>query len=339
MLPARKQIGPYEIISLLGAGGMGEVYRARDSRLARIVALKVLSPDVAADPGRRQRFEQEARAASALNHPNILSVFDTGECDSLVYIVSELIDGESLRDVVKRGPLPSSRVIELGAQVADALAAAHAAVIVHRDMKPENIMVTRDGRAKVLDFGLAKHVSVTTGDETALMTRTTPGAVLGTAAYMSPEQARGIAVDYRSDLFSLGAVLYECLAGTGPFERPTGAEAMTAILREDPPELPDAVSPAMRQIVAHCLEKDAERRFHSARDLAFALRTASTASLPSGANLKVETRTPGSRTSMPAAVGTVRTNRPSTQKPMLSGCVDVPSSRAVSLYSPDAGKT
>ena len=295
MLPAGKLIGPYEIISLLGAGGMGEVYRARDSRLARTVALKVLSPDVAADPGRRQRFEQEARAASALNHPNILSVFDTGECDSLVYIVSELIDGESLRDVVKRGPLPSSRVIELGAQVADALAAAHAAGIVHRDMKPENIMMTRDGRAKVLDFGLAKHVSVTTGDETALMTRTTPGAVLGTAAYMSPEQARGIAVDYRSDLFSLGAVLYECLAGTGAFERPTGAEAMTAILREDPPELPDAVSPALRQIVAHCLEKDAERRFHSARDLAFALRTASTASRASGANQKVEARTPGSR--------------------------------------------
>ena len=295
MLPAGKQLGPYEIVSLLGTGGMGEVYRARDSRLARTVALKVLPPDVAADPGRRQRFEQEARAASALNHPNILSVFDTGECESLVYIVSELIDGDSLRDVVKRGPMAASRVIELGGQVADALAAAHAAGIVHRDLKPENIMLTRDGRAKVLDFGLAKQVSQVSGDETALMTRTTPGAVLGTAAYMSPEQARGVPVDYRSDLFSLGTVLYECLAGTGPFERPTGVEAMTAILREDPPELPETVSPALRQIVAHCLEKEPDRRFHSARDLAFALRTASTVSRPSGSSQKVEARAAGSR--------------------------------------------
>jgi len=290
MLTPGKQLGPYEILSLLGVGGMGEVYRARDSRLGRTVALKVLPHDVAADPARRQRFEQEARAASALNHPNILSVFDTGECESLVYIVSELIEGESLRDTLKRGALSPNKVIETGAQVADALAAAHAAGIVHRDLKPENIMFTRDGRAKVLDFGLAKQIANASlaADETAIMTRTTPGAVLGTAAYMSPEQVRGAPVDQCSDLFSLGSVLYECLAGSGPFERDTAVEAMTAILREDPPELPEAVPPALRQIVAHCMEKEPERRFHSARDLAFALRTVGVSSRSSGVTQKLD---------------------------------------------------
>ena len=277
MLTAGSRIGPYEIVSLLGSGGMGDVYRARDARLGRVVALKVLLPDVAGDPGRRQRFEQEARAASALNHPNILSVYDTGSQDGLVYMVSELIDGETLRDHLKRGALPQSRTLEIAGQLADALAAAHAADIVHRDLKPENIMLTRDGRAKILDFGLAKQVTPRTpgSDEADVLTRTTPGAVLGTAGYMSPEQVRGEAVDLRSDLFSFGLVLYECLSGRPPFERPTGVEVMTAILREDPPELPDTVAPALRQIVAHCLEKEPERRFHSARDLAFALRTVS----------------------------------------------------------------
>ena len=277
MLTAGSRIGPYEIVSLLGSGGMGDVYRARDARLGRAVAVKVLTPDVANDPGRRQRFEQEARAASALNHPNILSVYDTGSQDGLVYIVSELIDGETLRDYLKRGALPQSRALEIAGQVADALAAAHAASIVHRDLKPENIMLTRDGRAKILDFGLAKQVTPRTpgSDEAEMVTRTTPGAVLGTAAYMSPEQVRGETVDPRSDLFSFGLVLYECLCGRPPFDRPTGVEVMTAILREDPPELPESVAPALRQIVAHCLEKEPDRRFHSARDLAFALRTVS----------------------------------------------------------------
>ena len=189
MLPAGKQLGPYEIVSLLGAGGMGEVYRARDSRLGRSVALKVLPPEVASDAGRRQRFEFEARAASALNHPGIVSVFDTGETDGLAYIVSELVEGEVLRDILKRGPLSPSSVAGIAAQVADALAAAHAAGVIHRDLKPENIMITRDGRAKILDFGLAKQVTPPPKDsnQTALPTRTNPGTVMGTAAYMSPE--------------------------------------------------------------------------------------------------------------------------------------------------------
>ena len=206
MLSAGKQIGPYEIIALLGAGGMGEVYRARDSRLGRTVALKVLPPDVAADTGRRSRFEQEARAASALNHPNILTVFDFGSDGGLVYMVCELIEGESLREVLKRGPITQSRLIEIASQLADALAAAHSAGIVHRDLKPENIMVLRDGRAKILDFGLAKQVVAPGGDETAFLTRTSPGSVLGTAAYMSPEQisrgSRGPSLRY----FQLRAV-------------------------------------------------------------------------------------------------------------------------------------
>jgi len=285
VLDPGNQIGPYEIVSLLGAGGMGEVYRARDARLQRFVALKVLPHDVATDLNRRQRFEQEARAASALNHPNILSVFDTGEQDGLVYIVSELVEGESLRDILKRGPVTLSRLIDLASQVADALAAAHAAGIVHRDLKPENIMVTRDGRAKVLDFGLAKQVArpASSADETVLLTQTSPGAVLGTAAYMSPEQVRGEPVDPRSDIFSFGILVLECLIGRAPFDRPTAAETMTAILREEPPEPPDTIPPVLRQIVAHCLEKEPDHRFHSARDLAFALRTLSKGSRPSGA--------------------------------------------------------
>ncbi len=277
MLSPGTQLGPYEVQSLVGAGGMGEVYRARDARLNRTVALKILSSQVAADPGRRQRFEQEARAASALNHPNIVSVYDIGEQDGLAYIVSELIEGESLRDVIKRGPLPLSRLLDLAGQTAAALAAAHAAGIVHRDLKPENIMVTRDGRAKILDFGLAKQTAaaVAGGAETRTVTQTSAGSVIGTAAYMSPEQIRGEPVDHRSDIFSFGLVLFECITGKGAFERPTGVEIMAAILREDPAELPETVSPALRQIVWHCLEKDPDHRFHSARDLGFALRTVS----------------------------------------------------------------
>jgi eukaryotic-like serine/threonine-protein kinase len=277
MLSTGTQLGPYEIQSLLGVGGMGEVYRARDSRLNRTVALKILPPQVAADASRRARFEQEARAASALNHPNILTVYDIGEQDGLAYIVSELIEGESLRDSLRRGPLPLSRLLDLSGQVAEALAAAHAAGIVHRDIKPENIMITRDGRAKILDFGLAKQVSVAVAaaDETRTATHTSPGSIIGTAAYMSPEQIRGEPLDHRSDIFSFGLVLYECITARQPFQRATSVEAMTAILREDPAELPETVSPSLRQIVWHCLEKEPDHRFHSARDLAFALHTVS----------------------------------------------------------------
>ena len=280
MLSPGTQLGPYEVQSLLGAGGMGEVYRARDARLNRTVALKILPSQVAADPGRRQRFEQEARAASALNHPNIVSVYDIGEQDGVAYIVSELIEGESLRDVIRRGPMPLSRLLDLAGQTAAALAAAHAAGIVHRDLKPENIMVTRDGRAKILDFGLAKQTAAAaaSGGETRTVTQTSAGTVTGTAAYMSPEQIRGEPVDHRSDIFSFGLVLYECVTGKLPFERPTGVEIMAAILREDPAELPESVSPALRQIVWHCLEKEPDHRFHSARDLGFALRTVSVSS-------------------------------------------------------------
>jgi len=279
MLPSGTQLGPYEIQSLLGVGGMGEVYRARDSRLNRTVALKILPAQVAADAGRRARFEQEARAASALNHPNILTVFDIGEQDGFAYIVSELIEGESLREILRRGPLPLSKLLDLSSQAAAALAAAHAAGIVHRDIKPENIMITRDGRAKILDFGLAKQVSLAAAapDATRTVTHTSPGSVIGTAAYMSPEQIRGDAVDHRSDIFSFGLVLYECITAKQPFERATSVEVMTAILREDPAELPEAVSPALRQIVWHCLEKEPDHRFQSARDLGFALRTVSAA--------------------------------------------------------------
>jgi serine/threonine protein kinase len=255
---------------------MGDVYRAKDSRLGRSVALKVLPPDVANDANRRQRFDAEARAASALNHPNILSVFDTGTHEGLAYMVTELIEGESLRDMLRQGPLPVSRVVDLASQVADALAVAHAAGIIHRDLKPENIMVTRDGRAKVLDFGLAKQVeapNTADSDATKLLTRTSAGTVLGTAAYMSPEQVMAKDLDARSDLFSFGLVLHEVLTGKQTFQRATPVEAMTAILREDPPELPEAIPSTLRAIVMHCLEKEPERRFHSARDLAFALRT------------------------------------------------------------------
>ena len=287
MLDPGSKVGPYEVVSLLGAGGMGEVYRARDSRLERMVALKILPAGVSADSIRRQRFEQEARAASALNHPNILSVFDTGEYNGYVFMVSELIEGETLRESLRRGPLPISRVIDISSQVAAGLAAAHNAGIVHRDIKPENIMLTRDGRAKILDFGLARHRAPTENtatDDARTQSITSTGQIMGTAAYMSPEQIlRGeVPWTHRSDIFSLGLVIYECIAGKPPFERPTAVEVMTAILREDPAELPENTPPALRQIVWHCLEKEPEHRFHSARDLGFALRTASTATRGSG---------------------------------------------------------
>jgi Tol biopolymer transport system component len=275
ILQAGARLGPYEIIALIGAGSMGEVYRARDTRLGREVALKALPREVGDDPTRRQRFEQEARAASVLNHPNIVAVYDVGSEDGIAYLVTELIDGEQLRRHIERGPLSPRRVIDLGAQAAEALATAHAAGFVHRDLKPENIMITRDDRVKILDFGLARQVALPAGNDTISASGTQPGMLLGTVSYMSPEQVRGEPVDHRSDIFSLGLVLHEALSGRAVFYRDTAVETMTAILREEAPGLPVGVPPALGRVVEHCLEKDRERRFQSARDLAFALKALS----------------------------------------------------------------
>ncbi len=263
------RLGAYELLGRLGAGAMGEVYRARDTRLGREVAIKILPAEFAQSPDRRRRFEQESRAASALNHPNIVAVYDAGEQDGVAYIVSELVDGESLRDLIERGPVPRRKALEVAAQVADGLAAAHAAGVVHRDLKPENIMLTRDGRAKILDFGLARY-QPPAAQGTATMTQ--PGMVMGTVGYMSPEQVAGGNADARSDIFSLGIVLHEMLAGKTAFGRATSIETMAAILREEPAELPESVPPALRHIVFHCLEKEPSHRFQSAQDLAFNLR-------------------------------------------------------------------
>ena len=265
------RLGAYEVVSRLGAGAMGEVFRARDVRLGRDVALKILPAEFALDPDRRRRFEQESRAASALSHPNIVTVYDVGDQDGVSYIVSELVDGESLRDLIERGPVPLRKTIEIGAQIADGLAAAHAANVVHRDLKPENVMLTRHGRPKILDFGLARYQPAAPAEGAMTM----PGMVMGTAGYMSPEQVTGSATDARSDIFSLGIILHEMLAGKIPFARATTIETMSAILRDDPPDLPATLPPAVQQVILHCLEKEPARRFQSAGDLAFNLRAVS----------------------------------------------------------------
>jgi serine/threonine protein kinase len=276
-LASGSKLGPYEILSPLGAGGMGEVYRARDTRLGRDVALKILPESFARESDRLRRFEQEARAVAALNHPNILAIHDIGEQDGSPFLVSELLEGESLRAGLDRGALPQRKTIEYGVQIAQGLAAAHEKGIVHRDLKPENIFITKDGRVKILDFGLAKLVQPTGADgsdATLTSAHTAAGVVMGTASYMAPEQVRGHAPDPRTDIFSFGAVLYEMLSGARAFRRDTAAETMTAVLKDDPPELSEAahrVSPALERIVRRCLEKNAEQRFQSARDLSFAL--------------------------------------------------------------------
>jgi eukaryotic-like serine/threonine-protein kinase len=274
-LASGTKLGPYEILSPLGAGGMGEVYRARDSRLGRDVALKILPESFALDKDRLHRFEQEARAVAALNHPNILAVFDFGSHNGAPFLVSELLEGESLGAVLDRGSLPQRKAIDYGVQIAHGLAAAHDKGIVHRDLKPENIFVTKDGRIKILDFGLAKLALNAGSDEvTVTSPNTAAGVVMGTASYMAPEQVRGEPVDARTDIFAFGAVLYEMLAGVKAFRRDTTAETMTAVLKDDPPELSDParpVSATLDRIVRRCLEKSPEQRFHSARDLSFAL--------------------------------------------------------------------
>ena len=293
-LTSGTKLGPYEIVSLLGAGGMGEVYRARDSRLKREVAIKVLPQAFSLDADRLRRFEQEALATAALNHPNILAVFDIGTSEGSPYVVSELLEGETLRDRLRGGSLAPRKTLDYALQVAHGLAAAHEKGIIHRDLKPDNLFVTKDGRVKILDFGLAKLTQPEPGVHTSLPTvthGTEAGVVMGTAGYMSPEQVRGATVDPRSDIFSFGAILYEMLSGKRAFHRDTAADTMSAILKEDPPDLSETgrnVSPALERIVQHCLEKNPESRFHSASDIAFDLEHLSGLS---GATAKVAATT------------------------------------------------
>ena len=278
------KLGQYTILARVGAGGMGEVYRARDTRLNRDVAIKVLPSFFSDDPDRLRRFEQEARAAAALNHPNILAVFQMGTYEGAPYLVSELLEGCTLREQLKRGPMPLRKVIDYGVQIARGLAAAHERGIVHRDLKPENLFVTKDGQVKILDFGLAKlmqrqwalEINAPTASDS-----TEPGRVIGTVGYMSPEQVSGKSADYRADIFAFGAVLYELLRGKRAFQKPTSAETMTAILNEDPPDvsqLAPTVPAALQRVLQRCLEKNPEQRFQSASDLAFALEALSDSS-------------------------------------------------------------
>jgi serine/threonine protein kinase/Tol biopolymer transport system component len=266
------RLGPYQIESSLGAGGMGEVYKARDTRLDRLVALKLLPAAVASEPERLARFEREARAASALNHPAIVTIYDIGAAEAQPWISMELVDGKTLRHLLDGGALPLRRALAIAAQIADGLAKAHDAGIVHRDLKPENVMVTDDGFAKILDFGLARLAgSEPHGEAATRPGDTRPGTVLGTLAYMSPEQASGSPVDFRSDQFSFGAVLYELLTGARAFARPSSTDTLSAVLRDDPPAIGQVnatIPPPVRWIVERTLEKRAADRYASTRDLA-----------------------------------------------------------------------
>jgi len=291
------RIGPYEIVGTLGAGGMGEVYRAKDTRLDRLVAIKVLPPGVTADADRRARFEREAKAIAALSHPNILAIHDLGESPApegeggwpVLYAVTELLEGETLRDrLTAQGTLPIRKVIEIAVQIARGLSAAHERGVIHRDLKPENVFLIKDGQVKILDFGLARQSEPMA--TATVMTRTAaaitePGTVMGTAGYMAPEQVRGEPGDARTDLFAFGATVYEMLSGQRAFRRDTPAETMTAILRDEPAELSSTrgdLSPALDRIVRHCLEKHPAERFQTARDVAFALEAFSGSHVGSG---------------------------------------------------------
>ena len=273
------RLGPYEVLSILGTGGMAEVYRARDTRLGRDIALKVVNEALAGDPELVHRFEQEARLAGSLNHPNLVAVYDVGLHEGSPYFITELLKGESLRNRLSRGRVPLDTALDWGGQLAQGLAAAHARGIVHRDVKPENVFVTSDGHVKLLDFGIAKLAEASRAegphgmlDDTVTPTegQTRTGAILGTPAYMSPEQVRGEKVDARTDVFSLGALLYEMLSGRRPFPGDSLVESGHAILHDEPPPLP-GVPPPLAQLIRRCLAKDPEARFQSARDLAFAL--------------------------------------------------------------------
>jgi eukaryotic-like serine/threonine-protein kinase len=275
------RLGAYEIVAPLGAGGMGEVYRARDVRLGRDVAIKVLPELLATDPDALARFEREMQTLAALSHPHIVSIYDVGRQGSIAYAVTELLQGETLADITARGALPVRKAIEYGVQIARALGAAHERGIVHRDLKPANVFIGSDGHVKVLDFGLARNAAAV--DAGLTMSGTRPGMVMGTVGYMAPEQARGLAVDHRADIFSFGCVMYEMVSGRRAFERDSAADTLSAILKEDPPPLAGIASPvppSLDRVVQRCLEKNPEERFQSARDLAFALDALSA---PSGA--------------------------------------------------------
>jgi len=301
-LTPETQLGPYKIEGILGQGGMGAVYRAFDFRLGRKVAIKILPPAVAADPERLRRFEQEAWAAGTLDHPNVLTIYDVGTQDDMSYLVSELLEGETLRDRLRGGPLPRHKALEYARLIASGLTAAHERGITHRDLKPENLFITRDGRLKILDFGLAKFA----GTESNIQTlserikvdpqsfESQPGIIMGTVGYMSPEQVQAEAVDSRSDLFNLGAILYEMLTGRRAFQGSTPIETLQAILKEGPPLSDDdpILGAGLARFLRHCLEKDPRERFQSAKDLSFDLETLglpSSAAAPSGAKWKLKT--------------------------------------------------
>ncbi len=327
-LAAGSKLGPYEIVSLVGAGGMGEVYRARDVRLDRDVAIKILPAAVGADQDRLRRFENEARAVAALNHPNILTIFEIELHDGSPYLVTELLEGETLQQRLREGPIPVRKALEIAVQSARGVAAAHEKGIVHRDLKPANIFLTADGRVKILDFGLAKltqpDAAPGTGIEgqTATVTRAMPsapvteeGVVLGTAGYMSPEQVRGKPADARSDIFALGTILYEMLSGERAFQRDSSADTMAAILKEDPPELSGEgkkIPPGVDRVVRHALEKNPSERFQSARDFAFDLEslsgTSGSSTSASGANAAIAAAAPaetGARFKLLAALASL----------------------------------
>ena len=304
-LSAGTRLGSYEILSALGAGGMGEVYRARDPRLDRDVAIKILSAELARDPAALARFEREATSVARLAHPNILSIFELAREGAMVFVVTELVDGETLRARLELGALPPRRALGYALQLAKGIAAAHARGLVHRDLKPENVMITRDDQVKILDFGLAKSVLPSAGDQTkSLELATSAGTVLGTFGYMAPEQARALPVDHRADIFAFGAVLYEMLSGERAFKGETSADTLTAVLTKDPPEFDTtrlAIPLGLDRMVRRCLEKSVELRFQSANDLAFALETLSTISTSSSTAAAVGASAASDRTPPPRA--------------------------------------
>jgi serine/threonine protein kinase/tetratricopeptide (TPR) repeat protein len=284
MLGPGARVGPYEIVSLLGEGGMGQVYRGRDPRLGRDVAIKVLPADSAGDADAVARFEREARAIASLSHPNILAIFDVGRENGAVYVITELLDGDTLRKRIEAAPLGWRKALEIGADIADGLAAAHARSVVHRDLKPENVMVTSEGRVKILDFGLAQTdpflSAPDSGDLPTTKFQTDPGTIVGTLGYMAPEQLKGEAVTASADIFALGCILYEMVTAKRPFQRPSGAATIAAILKDDVPhdELSDAAPPELQRVIEGCLEKNPSQRFQSAKDLSLTLRAIASSS-------------------------------------------------------------